>query len=268
MTDCSNAGACRFINNMVKTLTLAAVLCADALAQTPPPIIRLIRAPGNGTLSSRPYVSAKAEVDVVGATAATGLPETWLIERHPNFASIEDLDTAMGLMPGAPSREPEAQDEILGPARTMIAYYRPDWGYRSDDAEHRLGRARYLHITIYRIRPGADAELEKLMRVRRERMESVNLDRPDLVYHVISGGPSGLYIVIAPVLSLKVLDDGVAKLPVYAEAIADAEAAAGKTAAEIEIARESLLFRIDPQISYVSDEFASGDPDFWHPKEK
>ena len=29
---------------------------------------------------------------------------------------------------------------------------------------------------------------------------------------------------------------------------------------------ESLLFAIDPKMSYVSKEFAAGDPEFWTPK--
>jgi hypothetical protein len=245
---------------------LSGVLCFTAAAQIPPPIIRLIRTPAFGTVSNRPYVTARAAVDVVGMTSATGLPERWVIEQHATFASIEDLDNAIGAMPGsAPPPAMEPQDEVLGPAHTMIAYYRPGWGYRPEEAVRRLPRARYIHVTIYRMRPGSDDELEKLMRARRERMDSVNLDRPDLVYHVISGATSGLYLVLAPMVSLRILDDGVAKLPVYAEPIAEAEANAGQSASTGELLRESLLFRIDPRLSYVSDDFAAADPAFWHP---
>ena len=253
----------------MKTLFATTILAVTAAAQIPPPIIRLIRAPGLGAFSNRPYVTARAAVDVVGMTSSTGLPESWLIEQHATFASIEDLDNAMGSAIGAP-RPPdfEPQDEVLGPARTMIAYYRAGWGYRPEEAVRRLPRARYIHVTVYRMRPGSDDELEKLMHVRRQRMDSVNLDRPDLVYHVISGASSGIYLVLAPMVSLRILDDGVAKLPVYAEPIMEAEAAAGQSAGNAELIRESLLFRIDPRISYVSGDFAAPDPAFWHQQDK
>jgi len=33
-----------------------------------------------------------------------------------------------------------------------------------------------------------------------------------------------------------------------------------------EFGRETLMFRIDPSLSYVSDEFAAGDRAFWRTK--
>ena len=57
-----------------------------------------------------------------------------------------------------------------------------------------------------------------------------------------------------------------AETPVYAEAIAEARAkTAGQVSAECEISREHLLFRVEPRLSYVSDGFAAGDPQFWRP---
>ncbi len=104
------------------------------------------------------------------------------------------------------------------------------------------------------------------MQLRRATFDSVNLARPDLVYHIISGEPSGVYIVLAPLVSLKILDDGMAALPAYAEPIAAAEAKAGKKASSVELTREHFLFRVDPRISWVSDDFASGDEAFWRGK--
>jgi len=246
---------------MMKTAAFAVLICFVAAAQTPPPLLRVIRMPGSDALiSPAHYSSARAQVDVLGIRAATGLPETWTIEMHPTFASIEDLDAALGSMPMPTTTA--CADEVLGSTRTMIAYYRAGWGYRSEEAVRMLPRARYLHIAIYRMRPGGDDQLEKLMAARRRKMDAVNLDRPDLVYHVVSGGQSGLYIVLAPIVSLRKLDEGVAKLPAYAEPIAAAESQAGLDAA---VSLESLLFKMDPGISYVTAEFAAADPGFWHP---
>jgi len=53
------------------------------------------------------------------------------------------------------------------------------------------------------------------------------------------------------------------------EALRDASATTGrKVAAETEIGHEFLIFRVDPRISYVSDEFAGEDPAFWAAKAK
>ncbi len=88
-----------------------------------------------------------------------------------------------------------------------------------------------------------------------------------MAYQVVSGAPSGTYVFVSPLATLKVLDEGIARLPVYAETMAEAGADAGrKLAAETELTRESRLFRIDPRNSYVSDEFAAADMGFWRGK--
>lgn len=242
--------------------------CAWAQFADVPPVIQVIRRAGTGSVSSKQYADAKAQVEVIGLTSVTGPPETWMIEAHPSFMSIEDLDKAMAPVRVAMRPEPPAvsQDDVLAPARAMIATYRADWSYRPQDAIRMFSHARYFHVSIYRVRPGEDDHLGDLMQLRRAAFESINLARPDLVYHVISGEPSGVYLILAPLISLKILDDGMAALPTYAEPIAAAEAKAGEKASAVELAREHFLYRVEPRISWVSDEFAAGDVQFWRGK--
>ena len=251
----------------MKILLLAGLLagCAAAQLTDVPPVIQIVRKPGIAAAPLRPYADAKAAIEVIGLTSMTGVPESWMIEAHPSFMSIEDLDQAM-----APARQAEAaersdsgQDDVLAPARTMIATFRGDWSYRPQEAIRMFPKARYFHVSVFHTRPGQDAGLDDLMSLRRATMDSVNLARPDLVYRVISGEPAGVYLVLAPLVSLKILDDGAAALPAYAEPIAAAEAKARTKVADMEQAREYYLFRVEPRISYVSDEFAAGNLDFW-----
>jgi hypothetical protein len=86
-----------------------------------------------------------------------------------------------------------------------------------------------------------------------------------MVYQVISGAPAGTYLLVAPFASLKSLDDALAAVPTYA---CPEEKVAKKAAAEGEIMHENLLFRVEPEISYVSDDFAAADPAFWRPHTK
>jgi hypothetical protein len=254
----------------MKTILLAGILASSIAAQTltePPPFLQLIRKPRIGASPIRPYAEARAAVNVIGMTAVTGTPEVWLMEAHLAFASIEDLDKAVSAVaPAGALNESlsQTQEDVLPPGRTLIALYRPEWSYRSPQAIRMFPAARYFHVSIYRIRPGADAEFGELVRLRRLAMDKANLDRPDVAYQVISGAPAGTYVFLAPLTSLRTLDDGVAKMPVFAEAFGAAEERGGKKlAAEAEISREHLLFRVEPRISWVSDEFASADPGFW-----
>lgn len=256
----------------MKIVLLAGLLAGAAAAQMTdvPPVIQVIRKPGIGSLSSKPYADARAMVETIGLTSVTGLPETWMIESHPSFVSIEELDKALGPARhwSAPPTSTGSTEDLLGAARTFIATFRPNWSYRPQEAVRMLSRARYFHISIYRVRPGEDDDLDALMQLRRAVFDSVNLARPDLVYHVMSGEPTGVYLILAPLVSLSILDDGMAALPGYAEPIAAAEAKAGKKAAAVELTREHFLFRVEPRISWVSDEFAAGNTEFWRGKSK
>jgi hypothetical protein len=257
----------------MKVCVLAALVAATGLSQNltdPPSIVQLVRKPGTGVAPRKSYGAAGAAVNVIGMSAVTGLPETWLVECHYSFASVEDMDQRMAAV--APARVPgdtgdPSQDDVLAPSRTMLAVHRPGWSYRGDQAIRMFPRARYFQVSIFRIRPGTEADFSELIRLRRATADVVNLDRPELAYQVISGAPSGTVIFLAPLANLRNFDDGVNPVPVFAEGLAAARAKDGsKIAADSEISREHLIFRVEPRLSYVSSEFADVDPDFWRGK--
>ena len=111
----------------MKPLFFALVLASAALAQgpsAPPPIVQISCQSGYSAAPEKPYASAKAAVDAIGMLSTTGAPQTWTIELHENFASIEDLDKAIAaaaspLFPRDAYAEPH--DELLAPPRTVIA---------------------------------------------------------------------------------------------------------------------------------------------------
>jgi len=247
-------------------------VCATVVAQPtePPTFIRLVRswsrsAPGQRLI--QPYADAKAAVTVLGMTSISGLPETWLVEAHDSFASIEELDQKLNpdlwAVSGRESRG-DADDEVLGSARSMIALYLPNWSYRPDQAVRSMPKARYFHVSVYRVLPGTDSTFADLVRLRRQSYDNINLDRPEMAYRVISGGNGGMYIFLSPLSTLRMMDNGLAKNPAYAEAMTEGGSQSGrKLAAETVISRENLLLRVQPGMSYVSDEFAAPDPEFW-----
>jgi hypothetical protein len=157
----------------MRKLLFALTLSSAAFSQAPtvpPPILQITCKPGNATGPTRPYGAAKAAVDVVGLSAATGLPQTWMVELHDTFASIEDLDKAISAialerLPSDSFGQPQ-QEDLLAPPRTMIALYEHDWSYRPDEAIRLLPKARWLRVTIHRIRTGLEGEFEGLVRLR------------------------------------------------------------------------------------------------------
>ena len=238
----------RFVRVTVAAALFAGVSTAQVFSE-PPPLIQLVRLPGVNAPALKPY--GGTSLDVIGLTTITGLPESWFLEAHGSFASIEDLDQRF---PVAPPHE----------AQTMIAVYREDWSYRPVDASRLFPKSRYFRISIHQVRSGMERDYAQLVQLRRLTEESMGLDRPEMVYQVISGGPVGTYLFIAPFPSLRKLDDGRPGVPVYAERLADARAEAkAKIAPDAEISRDNVFLRVDPSRSYVSDQFAAQDRDFW-----
>src|SRR5260370_692454 len=72
---------------------------------------------------------------------------------------------------------------------------------------------------------------------------------PDIGYEVISGAPAGTYLVLAPLTSLRTLDDGIAVRTVRSPD----PARGGKKAAETGVTREHLLFRVEPRMTYTPE---------------
>jgi hypothetical protein len=241
----------------MRSILLASFLASCALAQ-PPSLIRVIR---QGSI--QPYVSGQAQVNVLATSVIAGPAENWLIELHDSFASLENVDQALVAGGSLQTQNaPPFADDLLAQSRTLIATYRPGLSYRPDEGMQMFPRMRYLDFSVIRIRPGNEGDLGKLLKLRSISLDSINVDRPEIVYQVVAGAPAGTYVVIAPMISLRGLDNGRAQTPVYAEA---AEDAAKKIAAGTELVREHLWLRIEPRLSYVSDEFASQDTAFWRP---
>lgn len=217
-------------------VALSATLSAQNITQ-PPPILRIFQtAPNQHPTQADPSNG----VFLFALSSFTGQPESWAIETHDSFASIEQLDAAANRAPAAES------------SRTLIATHRANWSYRPDEAALALRKARYIQVSLYRAGYGAESEFAELLAARRANLDNMNLDRPNMVYHVVAGANSGTYIVLSPLPSLAALDESVKRV---------SRPANSRTPAEI--SHEGILFRIDPTRSHVSNEFAESNTSFW-----
>lgn len=243
--------------------------CAGAQTHQGEPyfLIRIVRSPlrPDPHATIEPYRAARVGVDVIGLNAITGTSETWLIESHRSFASIEATDKA--LFEAQPSRSGEKiDDEVFAPSTQLIGLFRSGLSYRPEEAIKLLQTAHYFQVTTFRIRPGSDFDFAELIRLRRASFDSINLDRPEIGYQIISGSTSGMYMFIAPLPSLRMLDNGFARMPVYAEGLGPGGGKAGRqAAADADATREHLMFRVEPLKSHVTSSFAAADPEFWRP---
>jgi hypothetical protein len=254
----------------MKICLVMLLFVVDAFAQSlgePFWLVRLIRAPSAGPSFDASAIdqhrAAQVQSEVVGASSITGAAEVWLIEVHRSFTSIEATDRALAgvARSGGGGRDPES---IFVRGTTMIGLFRNGLSYRAQEAIKAMPLARYLQISVYHTRPGTEHDFAELIKLRKIGLDSINLDKPELGYQIISGGGTGMYVFISPIASLAAVDNGFARLPVYTESFAQAGARAAKQIAyEADVNREHLLFRLEPRLSLVSDAFAGADPEFW-----
>lgn len=244
----------------MKALFTFAVLSVSAAAESltqPPPLIRVIQTIGAKPAVDAPAGDIAAGIFLFGMTALTGPTETWLLETHTSFAGLEHFDS--GIAHSARGRNAGGDD-----SRSLIAFYRQWWSHRPEEAIQALRKARYFQVSLYRTGIGSEAEFAELLRARKASLDSINLDRPDMVYQVIAGAPSGTSLVLSPLPSLKVLDDGVSRsAAAYLRYTGSPSARSGAVHPDSGVSHENMLVRIEPRLSQVSEEFAGADPDFW-----
>jgi hypothetical protein len=225
----------------------------------PWPLIRLRQAngaPGTAGFEVGPRSAPDAGIQVFGFTSITGRPETWQMETHLSFAGMEEFDAA------------GRQDRANG-ITTMVMVHRHNWSHRPDEALLAIGKAKYFQISMFQVGLGSESDFASLIAQRKARLDSINLDRPDLAYQVLYGAPAGTVILISPITSLKSLDEGVSRWSgAYFRSTGTPGQPRGGAGSPVsspvsEVLQDNILFRILPAYSAVSRETAAADTAFW-----
>ena len=265
---------------MRRLLVLLVATSAAAQNSSPPQVLRIIRQvikPGAaaeheklGASVARGVARAKYPANFLALNSLSGEPETWILESHDSFASVEAAGTFVENTPAVKwwlgQYEAQAGASIAA-VRRLLAVYRPDLSYRGDQFEQNLPKMRYMSVVMVRLLPARDGEFAEAVRLVRSAYEKSGSDQPLVIYQVVSGAPGPSYLFFAPMTSLKTMDDAPARGKAMREALGEDNAAKTlKTSAEVTAASESFLFALDPRMSYVSKEFADVDPSFWIPK--
>ena len=218
-----------------------------------------------------PRIFSKGNVTThyVGMTAESGPSEAWFLEPYDSFGGMEKARGEIEQSPLAAELEvANVQDgELRTGSRTLLAVYRGDLSFHPAEAMSSLPKCRHMGVTVLRINYGHDADLAQIAKLLIDGDEKSNSDQPVLTYQAISGGPSGTYLIFSPMDSLAHMDAAPARLAAARQAMGERNRQRlDALAPEVVQSSESLLFAFNPRMSYVSKEFAAGDPEFWNPK--
>ena len=191
------------------------MLATAVFAQSEPPVlIRIARMHtklNQAPLYAGVYAGARPNINVVGMSSITGMPENRMLEFCETFEGVEVMASAWKHFGAERDSDPGA-DGVMPGSSAFVAQYRSQFGYRPGEAIKQFPSAKYVSVSAYRVRPGGESEFDELAKQRRGGFESINLDRPEMAYQVISGSPGTLWFFISPLPSLRALDQAVARL--------------------------------------------------------
>ncbi len=215
----------------------------------------------------RAFANANWPTHYLAMTSITGPSEAWFSTGYDSFAAWE-TDTRNIDKNAALKKELdqlEARDgELRSGGRSLVAAFREDL---SNQPNFDITKMRYFRVITFRLKPGHDAQFPEAVKMVKAGYEKANLKQSWATYQVYSGMVTPSFLVFIPMKSLDEVDTAFGHAKTLQEAQGEDNAKKLQTiAADAYNAVESNIFAFSPKMSYVSKDWAAGDPEFWKPK--
>ena len=255
----------------------SAALVAQQLPTTQPKILTIYReqiklghdAAHAKTEAAWPAAYAKANSPdfYLAMVSMTGPAEAWFVaprESYTAWGKAMARDEANAELTAALDRAWEADAEHLNDASAIEAIAMPDL---SHGAYPDLNKARYWDISVWRIRPGHDAQFAQAVTAYKKLASRTAPNMAWRTYRVSGGMPEGSYIMFSSVQSFDQFDAMMAEGESAMKGATPEENAVFQAFfQEGVISSISNKYRLDPGMSYVSAETKATDPAFWNKK--
>ena len=257
---------------------IASVTAAQEKAGTmgPPKVLTVIREvlkPGKGGAahekSERAFVQAMSAANApdhyIALDALTGPSRSLFFAGYDSFAQWEErqmADQKNATLSAALDRAAEADGELLQSYESGVYVLREDQSYNPGDLAH----IRYFEISVYKVKPGHDADWETIVKMVTPALKQANPEDHWAMYEHIYGAGGSWFAVMRTMKSAAEIDRSFASDPKFAAAMGEdgMKKLSELSAAAIE-SSESNLFMINPRMSYASPDMIKADPDFWKP---
>jgi hypothetical protein len=199
----------------------------------------------------------------------TGPDEILALNLADSFGDFEKMGAGMAASIAAHPELAGLQDRQLAENTSSITNFIAE---RVDDLSfHAAGtnfaKMRLLHLTVFNIRPGHEAEFAEAAKSIAAAYEKITGSPAWVVYAVHSGAPVPSYLMLTALSSLQDEDAAAAR---RAPAM-DAAGAAVRQRLQ-EIARsaydsiEANIYFVNPQLSHMPRDFTAEDPAYWMPR--
>ena len=255
----------------------AALAQGQALPTSQPQLLTIIREqvkPGRGAEHQRieagwpaAFAKAKSPVYYLAMTSLTGANEAWFVVPFASNAAaademkLESSDTTLAAELGRLGR---ADAEVITDSRTIQAVARPELSHGNFPD---LAKMRFWQITIFRVRPGDDADFVAAAKAYGAATDRSASGANYRIYQVTAGMPEPTYLIFESVGAYADFDALTAGGQKTMQSFTpDEQTAMQKFTTDAMINSESNRFVLNPTMSYVSAETRATDVAFWTPK--
>ncbi len=187
------------------------------------------------------------------------------------YESFEAWEKDNKLVDGNPALNAElehasvADGELLEQVDSGVFTYAEDLSYKPRPD---LSHARYLEVTVFRVRPGHRKEWHDVVKMVKDAQEKAGTSAHWACFEAAYGADDGTYLVLSSDTSLAEIDKAFSENKQLVEAMGGPEGMKKLDdlyGSAVESSR-SELFAINPKQSYVSEAWIKDDPGFWKPK--
>jgi hypothetical protein len=208
----------------------------------------------------------KATDHYYAVTSLSGPSRALFLSSYPSFAALEaerkSVDSNAPLAAALDSAN-IADGDLLSSTESSMWVQREDL---SLNPGFRVG-SRIEEITQFRIKPGHFKEWEDLVKLVLEGYKKGIPDAHWGAYEEAYGSPGGGFLIIITMKSAAEIDANFAAGKKFEEAMGeDGMKKMALLMASCVESEQTNLFRIDPKMSYPTDEMVQADPGFWKAK--
>ncbi|HXN17417.1 MAG TPA: hypothetical protein VN875_03725 [Candidatus Binatus sp.] len=268
---------CSFLLGASFVLAAAGIAVAQdkpGVMRVPPPVLTITREfvkPGkSGVVHERTesaFVKAmtagKSNQHYLALNSMSGKPRALFLTGYESFEDWEKqnlADMKNATLSAELDRASMADGELLD-AMDLSA-----WVYREDQSLNQTGNLvgiRYMDFEVFQIKPGHEEEWNEAVKIVKDAYAKMP-DAHWAMYQNVFGREAPAFLVITPRKSASEIDRDFANGKQFVDAMGpDGLKKLNELTASAIASSERNLFMISPKMSYMGEDLAKADPDFW-----
>ena len=206
---------------------------------------------------------AKSHNYYLALNSLSGKPRALFLSGYPSFEAWEKSmmeDFRNATLTAALDRAALADGELLD------AYDQTAWIYREDQSMNQTGGLvgiRLFEIEVFQVKPGHEADWETAVKMVKDGYAKVP-GAHWAMYENVYGREQPSFLVITPMKSASEIDHNFGNSKQFADAMGpEGMKKLSELSASAIASSETNIFVVSPKMSYMGEDLAKSDPEFW-----